>query len=63
MSECPTCNIVIDKQRKLEATLREIANIAHHGGLTGLGDSDIRKLTLPYWDKAECDRLQQEKGE
>lgn len=43
---------------ELEKELTAIANIAHHGGLTGLGDNDIRRLTLPYWDKAECERLQ-----
>jgi hypothetical protein len=46
-----------------EAELREIANIAHHGGLLGFktqGDalSEIRKLTLQYWDQAECEKLQ-----
>lgn len=43
--------------------MRKIANIAHHGGLIGFGDmhdamNEIRRLTLPYWDKDECNELQ-----
>jgi len=30
----------------------------HHGGLIGKTDNDARKLLLPFWNKAECDRLQ-----
>jgi hypothetical protein len=39
--------------------LVEIASIAHHGGLTGHDSNDIRRLTLPFWDMAECARLQE----
>lgn len=47
-----------------EQTLREIANIAHHGGLIGYTTSAkamdaIRDLSLLWWDKKECERLQQ----
>lgn len=43
--------------------IRHVANIAHHGGLLGIkSDSDamdeIRKLTIPYWDKEQCSKLQ-----
>lgn len=38
-----------------KSVLREIARIAHAGGLEGLGMGEslvlIRKLSLPYWDK------------
>lgn len=38
------------------SVLKEIAGIAHAGGLEGLGAGDalirIRKLSLPYWDEA-----------
>ncbi len=48
--------------------MRRIANIAHHGGLIGLGDvyeamNEIRKLSLPYWDKTEAERLQRDNAE
>jgi hypothetical protein len=43
---------------RLKGVLTAVANIAHHGGLTGLNDSDIRRLTFPYWDMVECERLQ-----
>ena len=46
-----------ERMDALKKVLEQIANIAHHGGLTGLGVNDIRRLTLPYWDKAECSRL------
>jgi hypothetical protein len=36
-------------------TIKEIAEIAHSGGLRGLSEADaltlIRRLTLPYFDK------------
>ena len=57
---CYACEIVGEKNVELEQQLTEIANIAHHGGLTGKDFSDIRRLTLPYWDKAECEKLQRE---
>ena len=56
---CPYCRRITE----LETILREIANIAHYGGLMGKDNSDIRRLTLPYWDKAECQRLQLEKND
>jgi hypothetical protein len=47
---------------ELEAELTMIANAVHHGGLLNLTTTEIlsmaRKTTLPYWDKAECERLQ-----
>lgn len=48
-----------------EDKLRQIANIAHHGGLTGYDEFSameaIRKISIDYWDKKECERLQREK--
>lgn len=43
--------------------LREIANIAHHGGLIGFDSyakahREICRLTLPWWDQGECSRIQ-----
>jgi hypothetical protein len=42
-----------------ELILKEIAEIAHNGGLCGLNEADaltsIRRLTLPYWDKRRPD--------
>ena len=48
-----------------DETLVKIANMVHHGGLLGYNDTatlltDLRMLTLPYWDKEECDKLQAE---
>jgi hypothetical protein len=47
-----------------EDTLRRIASIAHHGGLLGMDAftavKEIRKLTLPWWDRDECGRLQRQ---
>ena len=45
-----------------EKTLQQIAAIVHHGGLIKYGNIDIamdeiRKLSLPWWDKEECTRL------
>jgi len=50
----------IERIQQLKSKLTEVANIAHHGGLTGHGTNDIRRITLPYWNTAECDRLQKE---
>ena len=62
-TECINCGRDGEKYiAELEAKLVEIANIAHHGGLTGHDSNDIRRLTLPFWDMAECARLQ-EQGE
>jgi len=56
-----------EKIATLQAKLTKIANMAHHGGLLGLDVGDImyetRRLTLPYWDKAECERLQENNDE
>ena len=46
-----------------ERALREIANIAHHGGLIGYTTSAkamdaIRELSRRWWDRKECERLQ-----
>lgn len=43
--------------------IRRIANIAHNGGLIGFDDiykamNEIRRLSLPWCDKEDCDRLQ-----
>lgn len=51
-----------EQVKALQERLTRIANIAHHGGLVGLGLepnalTEIRRLTLPYWDKVECDTL------
>jgi hypothetical protein len=49
---------------RLREALREIANTAHHGGLFETGRSignalkNIRRLSLPFWDKEECNKLQ-----
>lgn len=48
--------------KRLNQILTKVANISNHGGLLGY-DSDfgvlreIRKLTIEFWDKEECDRL------
>jgi hypothetical protein len=38
------------------STLKQIADLAHSGGLAGLSQAEalvaICRLTLPYWDKA-----------
>ena len=47
-----------------EDVLRPIANYLHHGGLLGDDAGRLaRELSLPYWDKGECDALQQGGGE
>lgn len=42
--------------------LRRIANIAHHGGLMGMDAftavREIRKISLPWWDRDECNLRQ-----
>ena len=48
-----------------DETIRRIANIAHHGGLIGFKTEqealiEIRRLTIPWWDKKEAYRLQRE---
>jgi len=48
-----------DRIAELEAQLKDVANIMHHGGLLGKTYSDARRLLIPYWDSEECDRLQQ----
>ena len=50
-------------EESMEDAIRQIANIAHHGGLIGFGDpykamNEIRRLSLPWWDKEECNKLQ-----
>lgn len=61
---CPSCGgplkVANKRIKELEDTLKEVANIMHHGGLLSKNENDVRKLLLPYWDSAECDRLQQE---
>lgn len=49
-----------------ERSLREIANIAHHGGLIGYNTSAkamdaIRDLSMRWWDRKECEHLQQQR--
>ena len=63
---CPYCRRIKELQAKydaLEALLIEVANIAHHGGLIGKDESDLLRLTLPYWDIAECEKLQRQENE
>lgn len=48
----------------LENALKQIANVAHHGGLLGFDNisdaiNEIRTLSLPWWDREECDHLQE----
>ena len=50
---------------ELTSTLKQIAAVSHHGGLIGFEDerdclNEIRKLSLFWWDKVECSRLQRE---
>ena len=50
-------------EKTAEQALREIANIAHHGVLIGYTTSAkamdaIRDLSLRWWDRKECERLQ-----
>lgn len=52
---------------RLKDVLRQTANILHHGGLMGFKDemawrAALNKLTLPYWDKDECTKLQIARG-
>lgn len=44
-------------------TLKKIASIAHHGSLIGYTDplealNEIRRLSVDWWDKEECNKLQ-----
>lgn len=46
-----------------DGVMRQVANIAHHGALIGYEDiyeamTEIRKLTLPWWDQKECEKKQ-----
>lgn len=54
--------LIVEAPEMLEA-LREIADIAHHGGLIGYNTSAkamdaIRELSQRWWDRKECERLQ-----
>ena len=44
------------------SALRRIANIAHHGALLGYDEDsavrEIRRLSMPWWNKAEAEELQ-----
>ena len=55
-SSAPACSA--------EDTMRRIAGIAHHGGLLDMdvftAVKEIRKLSLPWWDRDECGRLQRQ---
>jgi len=56
----------MSKTGELESILEHIAAIAHHGGLIGFTEVDealneIRKLSLPWWNKQECGSLQRYK--
>ena len=47
----------------LTAVLAHVASIAHCGGLLGFPEAhaamrEIARLTLTFWDKDECNRLQ-----
>ena len=43
---------------ELLGKLRLCANWMHHGGLLeGCAFTEVRRITLPYWDKDECDAL------
>lgn len=49
--------------KRMRGVLGSIANIAHHGALLGFDDvhdamNEIRRLSLPWWDKDECAKLQ-----
>lgn len=54
---------LINSHRELDETLEQIAAVAHHGGLIGFADehaclNEIRRLSLRWWDMAECSKLQ-----
>lgn len=58
-----TKNEDADGRSDSNAVLARVANIAHHGGLLGFTTTDtamreIARLTLAFWDKDECHRLQ-----
>lgn len=44
------------------SALRRIANIAHHGALLGYDEDsavrEIRRLSMPWWNRAEAEELQ-----
>lgn len=51
--------------KRLQKILTKVANITNHGGLLGYATEfgalrEIRELTIEFWDKDECDRLQRE---
>lgn len=53
------------QEKRYTAELKRIASIVHHGGLLGFitetsAMTEIRKITLPHWDKNEADKLQRE---
>ena len=58
--------IALNRQAEIEELMFfkelvvRIAIIAHNGDLIGRDESDIRRLTLPYWEKELRDRLQLE---
>ena len=49
---------------QLKEILSKIATVSHYGGLLGLSESsalvEIRKLTIPYINQEQADRLQRE---
>lgn len=63
---CPYCDEKKQRIAELEAEnqrlrdeLRLCANWMHHGGLLeGDAYTEVRRITLPYWDKEECNALQ-----
>lgn len=57
--------MVTKQENDIIAAMRRIADIAHCGGLMGFEDiydamNEIRRLSLPWWDYEECDKLQRE---
>lgn len=52
----------------MSEVLEQIAAVAHHGALIGFADehaclNEVRRLSLPWWDMAECSRLEVESEE
>lgn len=57
---------LVNSQRELRDALEQIAAVAHHGGLLGFADenarlNEVRRLSLRWWDAAECSRLEVER--
>jgi len=65
VSENAGQNVSQADSEEMHTALEQIAALAHHGGLIGFSDVDkclreVRRISLKWWDKSECARLQEE---